>query len=129
MKTALVLTHGGSLLEDLRLSLADAGFTVASFLSTEELLRALHGMDEAAASLVEARRETFTSSLKPIIRVRPELPVYMIDGGAVFCRYPMRSHQPDIVAALRNAGVRLSERLLTGSCGDIPRSADPAFLV
>jgi hypothetical protein len=47
----------------------------------------------------------------------------------VFCRYPMRSNQPEVVAALRDAGVKVSDRLLMTPSGPAPAAGDSAFLI
>jgi hypothetical protein len=129
MRTALILTRSGGLLEGLRRSLKDAGFAVEASSTSEELWRALNAVENIAAGLVEARRESFASLLKPMVRIRPDLPVYLIDSSAVFCRYPMRSNQPDIVAALREAGIKVPERLLMTTSGAPSAAGGSAFLI
>jgi hypothetical protein len=90
--------------------LAAEGFAVALMVDQQQLLGELR-REPADVVVIEARRESFADLLRAVVRTAPKASVYLIDSGAVFCRYPMRGRDPDIVAALGKAGVAVSDRL------------------
>lgn len=128
MKTALIQFQSESLLESLRGGFEDEGFSVSLARTADDMLQSLR---EAAptVAITEARRETFSHLLHSMVRLRPETPVYLVDSGAVFGRYPMRSHQPDVVTVLRRSGVSLSDRLLMPTAAAPRPQGNGAFLI
>jgi hypothetical protein len=111
MKTAHLAARSPELAGSLDRGFADEGFATTTARSMDELVAALRG-GGADVVVAEARREAFADFLKTAIRLQPRAVVYLIDGGAVFCRFPMRGRHPDVVAAIRGAGVSISDRLL-----------------
>jgi hypothetical protein len=139
MKAALVSTQTAGLFRTLEAAFTQAGFAVSAAASQEEILDMLR-QGEPAVLIRETPRTAFATLMRASFGLRPAMPVYLIDGGAVFCRYPFASRQPDIVRTLRTAGIVVSERLTWGDpqdsgAGGKPEGAptndqgDDAFLV
>ncbi len=129
MKSALVSTSSAALFTALESAFAKEGFSVEAAASHAEVLEALRKA-QPAALIRETPRTSFAALLQASFRIRPDVPVYLLDGGAVFCRYPFAVRQPDVVAALRAAGIKVSDRLVAGAPRD-PNAdkREDAFLI
>jgi DNA-binding NtrC family response regulator len=129
MKSALVSTSSVSLFTALESAFSKAGFIVEAAASQADVLEALRKA-QPAALIRETPRTSFAELMQASFRIRPDMPVYLLDGGAVFCRYPFATRQPDIVAALRSAGVRVADWLIGAASQDAKADdGDDAFLV
>jgi hypothetical protein len=111
MNTALIMLQSDDIAGRLATSLDDEGFATARADTPDQLLAAMRDSAPALA-LAEVRREAFVYLLRAMLRLQPGTSVYLIEGNAVFCRWPMRAHQPGIARAIRSGGLRLSDRLL-----------------
>jgi hypothetical protein len=128
MKTAIFYRLNPALLDGLRLSFREAGYNVTVVSPADDLMQVL-GQQGPAFTLCELSKVSFAALLRAIVNVHPTSPVYMMEAGTVFCRYPLRSWHPDIASALRSAGVQLSERLSTRPADQALPINDDAILV
>jgi hypothetical protein len=122
MKSALVSTHSAALFAVLESALAKAGFAVDAAASHEDVLSSLRTA-QPAALIRETPRTSFAALMRASFRLRPDMPIYLLDGGAVFCRYPFATRQPEIVTALRMAGITVPDRLI-GAVAQDPQAGD-----
>jgi hypothetical protein len=113
MKSALVSTHSAALFAVLESALAKAGFAVDAAASHEDVLSSLRTA-QPAALIRETPRTSFAALMRASFRLRPDMPIYLLDGGAVFCRYPFATRQP---------GITVPDRLI-GAVAQDPQAGD-----
>jgi hypothetical protein len=111
MKTALLCIKTDNLEERLRHSLCEMGYQVEALKTPQCVLKALKdGPRDALVS--ELPRGSFAFLVQAAFRMHPGMPIHLIDGGSVFCFYPL-AHQPAaLIEAITTAGVRISAGLM-----------------
>jgi hypothetical protein len=124
----IVCAISSSLREPLAESLAACGFSSVAARTPEEALGLLKE-GEHAGLILEARRDSFSGTIRHAVRLRPAMPVHVIDGGSVFCFYPFAYQPRRLLKAIRAAGVGIAPGLLRhlGAPGSV--GSDAAFLV
>jgi CheY-like chemotaxis protein len=126
----LVCAAARSLRASLEASLADNGFVVAAVAAADEAIAMLKEADHAAL-ILEAPRDSFSRIVQFATRLRPRMPIHVIDGNAVFCFYPLGRQPFELIDAVMAAGVSISPELLRHTRADRPRpaAAPEAFMI
>jgi hypothetical protein len=106
----------------------DVGRSVVAANSHDEALAALRG-GRFLDLVCEARRDAFAHLVKMAVLLNPAMPIQLIDGGAVFCLYPLARQPHDLLEAIRAAGVSISPHLLRHAGHAPPPKANDAYLV
>jgi hypothetical protein len=117
-----------TLREPLAESLAACGFAVTPARTPEDVLLLLRESSHAAL-ILEARRDSFSLTIRNAVRLRPAMPVHVIDGGAVFCFYPFAYQPRRLLKAIRAAGVAIAPGLMRHLGASPAVGSDAAFLV
>jgi hypothetical protein len=128
MKTAIFYHLNPSVLDSLRMSFREAGYTVTSVQAAEALLQAV-GQEQPSLALCELSKVSFASLLRTLVTLRPDMPIYVMEAGTVFCRYPMRGWHSDVADALRSGGVNLSPHLTIPEPGTGEHQTDATVLI
>jgi hypothetical protein len=126
--SVILCAQSSTLREPLAESLAACGFSVTPARTPEDVLMLLREADHAAL-ILEARRDAFSLTIRNAVRLRPAMPVHVIDGGAVFCFYPFAYQPRRLLKAIRAAGVAIAPGLMRHLAGPQVDGADAAFLV
>jgi hypothetical protein len=108
MKSALIFAQVPSVCLRLQEHLGQAGYAVDHVQSPGEVYSLLRH-DERTVLIAEARRDCFSSLLRNVLNLRPELCVYLFQAGSIFCFYPFRSQPPDLLEAFSKAGILISD--------------------
>jgi hypothetical protein len=128
-KPVLLQIQQASLRGELEASLADAGYAIERARTPEDVVAALKE-EPKLALIAETRRDGFAQLLRSAHRLRPGMPIHMIDGAAVFCFHPLSRQPSALIDAILAGGVSISQHLLrhTLRLGARPPKTD-SFLV
>ncbi len=127
MKSALICTSNDTLRSALLASLAQAEFAVSHVATQDEILRTLKYATHDLL-IAEQPKSSFSELLKLTIRLNPRISVLVMNNSQIFCLYPFQRQSADVIQAIKEAGVKISNQLLRHTNPDWPFPDDVVLL-